>query len=95
MRREGIVTIEARPDAAKRWAEAIQVMNKSTLFALAKSWYMGDNIPNKKREQLNYLGGVGQYETECRQALASWDGFVVTKETSGLGSDDSHHSNKL
>ncbi|OAL44219.1 FAD/NAD(P)-binding domain-containing protein [Pyrenochaeta sp. DS3sAY3a] len=74
MREEGIKTIEAQSDAAEKWSEAIQEMNRKTLF-----WYMGDNIPGKKREQLNYLAGVGQYEKECREALANWDGFSLTK----------------
>lgn len=79
MRKEGISTIEARADAAEKWSEAIQIMNEKTLFPLANSWYMGDNIPGKKREQLNYLAGLGQYEKECRKALANWDGFSITK----------------
>lgn len=79
MRREGISTIEAQMDAAEKWNEAIQTMNGQTLFPLAKSWYMGDNIPGKQREQLIYIAGLEQYELECREALAKWDGFVVTR----------------
>jgi hypothetical protein len=30
---------------------------------------MGANIPGKKREQLNYLGGIAQYDKECRAVL--------------------------
>ncbi|OAG44846.1 hypothetical protein AYO21_00808 [Fonsecaea monophora] len=77
MRREHVRTIEVTPDAAQKWGDAIQEMNEKTLFPLADSWYMGANIPGKKREQLNYLGGVAQYEAECRKALENWDGFVL------------------
>lgn len=45
---------------------------------LTDSWYMGANIPGKKREQLNYLNGIEQYVRECREALATLRGFVVT-----------------
>jgi hypothetical protein len=38
---------------------------------------MGANIPGKKREQLNYLGGIEKYENECRTALATLEGFRI------------------
>lgn len=44
---------------------------------LTDSWYMGANVPGKKREQLNYLGGIEQYEGECREALTTLKGFNV------------------
>lgn len=81
MRKEGIDTIEAQPDAAEKWAADIQEMNEKTLFPVTNSWYMGANIPGKKREQLNYLGGVEMYERTCKEHLAKWDGFdVIRKE---------------
>ena len=58
MRDENLETIEARPEAAEKWAADIQEMNDKTLFPLTNSWYMGANIPGKKREQLNYLAGL-------------------------------------
>lgn len=41
---------------------------------------MGANIPGKPREQLNYLGGVEEYELECRKALENLEGFTVVHE---------------
>lgn len=38
---------------------------------------MGANIPGKKREQLNYLGGIENYDIECRKALEDLEGFDV------------------
>jgi hypothetical protein len=38
------------------------------------------NIPGKKREQLNYLGGVNNYEMECRQAVESLEGLTVVRQ---------------
>lgn len=78
MKKEGIETIEAQPDAAEKWAGAIQEMNGKTLFPLTNSWYMGANIPGKKREQLNYLAGVNTYENECKEAQKNWGGFEKT-----------------
>jgi hypothetical protein len=50
MRAEGIERIEAQPDAAKTWGEAIPEINNRTLFPRANSWYMGDNVLGEKRE---------------------------------------------
>jgi hypothetical protein len=77
MRREGIATIEAKHSAEKKWKQDIQDMNDKTLFPLTDSWYMGSNIPGKKKEQLNYIAGIPSYEKDCRAALEKWDGFDV------------------
>ncbi|KAJ0416303.1 hypothetical protein BJY00DRAFT_316952 [Aspergillus carlsbadensis] len=77
LEREGIKSIEAQHDYEVRWKDAIQEANDKTLMPLTDSWYMGANIPGKKREQLNYLGGIEQYEKECRAALKTLEGFSV------------------
>lgn len=77
LRSEGIQSIEARRDAEVKWKQAIQDDNNKTLLPLTDSWYMGSNIPGKPREQLNYLGGIAQYEAECRKALATLEGFDI------------------
>ncbi|EFX06686.1 cyclopentanone monooxygenase [Grosmannia clavigera kw1407] len=74
---EGIKSIEAQRPAEEKWKQAIQDANDKTLLPLTDSWYMGANIPGKKREQLNYLGGIANYEKECREAIAGLDGFTV------------------
>lgn len=77
LKSEGIKSIEAQRPAEEKWKQAIQDANDKTLLPLTDSWYMGANIPGKKREQLNYLGGIANYEKECREALAGLDGFTV------------------
>lgn len=77
LRSENIVSIEAQRPAEEKWKQAIQDANDKTLLPLTDSWYMGANVPGKKREQLNYLGGIQQYEVECRAALANLEGFTV------------------
>jgi hypothetical protein len=74
---EGIKSIEAKRQAEEQWKQAIQEANDQTLLPLTDSWYMGANIPGKKREQLNYLGGIAKYEEECRQAIETLQGFNV------------------
>jgi hypothetical protein len=77
LRAEGIRSIESQRHAEIRWKQAIQEANDRTLLPLTDSWYMGANIPGKKKEQLNYLGGIEKYENECRTALATLEGFRV------------------
>jgi hypothetical protein len=78
---EGIKSIEPQRDAEERWKQGIQDDNNKTLLGLTDSWYMVANIPGKKREQLNYLGGIEQYERECRAALKTLEGFTVVHDT--------------
>ncbi|KAH7009642.1 cyclopentanone monooxygenase [Ilyonectria destructans] len=74
---QGIKSIEAQRTYEEQWKQAIQEDNDKTLMPLTDSWYMGANIPGKKREQLVYLGGIEKYEDECRRALATLEGFTV------------------
>ncbi|KAK7897470.1 hypothetical protein LTR67_005359 [Exophiala xenobiotica] len=77
LKKEGIKSIEPQRSAEEKWKQAIQDANDQTLLPLTDSWYMGANIPGKKREQLNYLGGIANYELECRKALETLEGFTV------------------
>lgn len=77
LEREGKQFINPKPEAEEAWSKEIQTVNAKSLFPLAKSWYMGANIPGKKTEQLNYLKGLPVYEQECRKALENFAGFVV------------------
>ncbi|KAJ0415939.1 hypothetical protein BJY00DRAFT_304560 [Aspergillus carlsbadensis] len=80
LQKQGIKSIEAQRSYEERWKNAIQEANNKTLMPLTDSWYMGANIPGKSREQLNYLGGIAQYERECREALTTLTGFNVVYE---------------
>ena len=77
MQAENIKSIEPQHSAEEHWKQAIQDANNKTLLPLTDSWYMGANIPGKPREQLNYLGGIKNYESECRTALRDLNGFNV------------------
>ncbi|EXJ84874.1 hypothetical protein A1O3_05549 [Capronia epimyces CBS 606.96] len=81
LQKDGIKSIEAQRPAEEKWKQAIQDANDKTLLPLTDSWYMGANIPGKKREQLNYLGGIETYIQECRKALETLDGFTVVYDS--------------
>lgn len=45
---------------------------------LTKSWYMGDNVPGKFREQLNFAGGFPLYKELTQASLdKGFEGFVT------------------
>ena len=76
---QGVEAIEPDTAAEKGWTEDIQAVAQMTLMPLANSWYMGANIPGKKREMLNYLKGLEEYERSCRGTLETWEGFKTVK----------------
>lgn len=79
LREEKIQSIEAKHEQEVKWKEVLQAINNATVFPLSKAttWYMGTNIPCKKAEQLNYLGGIVNYENACREALKDWGAWEV------------------
>ena len=79
LREQGVDVIEPDAAAEKGWTEEIQAVAQMTLMPLANSWYMGANIPGKKREMLNYLKGLEEYERSCRGTLNNWEGFKTVK----------------
>ncbi|KAF7512594.1 hypothetical protein GJ744_000855 [Endocarpon pusillum] len=75
--REGIKSIVPTREAEEEWKRKVKDLNDKTLFPKAKSWYMGDNVPGKVREQLNFVGGLPLYREECERTLEGWKGFTV------------------
>ncbi|QVM09278.1 hypothetical protein D8B26_003941 [Coccidioides posadasii str. Silveira] len=77
VREEGLKYIEPKAEAEAEWKNKINTISNKSVLPLADSWYMGANIPGKKREQLNWAGGLPAYQAECMPALKSWESFVV------------------
>ncbi|KAL0940462.1 cyclopentanone -monooxygenase [Colletotrichum truncatum] len=79
LRKEKVKSIEPRLSAQKQWKELVLALNDATLFSKSEtSWYVGANIPGKKREPLNYLGGIPSYVKACREGTKDWANFEVT-----------------
>ena len=64
LRDNGYVSIESTSEADEAWAAHTHELAAATLFPKADSWYMGANIPGKKREILNYPGGATPLSAE-------------------------------
>lgn len=79
-------SIEPRRSVEEQWKNVIQEMNDKTLLPLCDSlWYMGARILRKKREKLNYIGGMDNYEVFCRDGLKDWRPFDVARADGSKG----------
>ena len=77
---QGHRAIEARPEAEDQWVAHVNEVGHMTLYPLAKSWYMGANIPGKPRIFMPYIGGVGVYRQKCDDIAAKgYEGFSLSR----------------
>ncbi len=84
LRDTGTTRIEATPDAEEQWRSMVHGIADMTLFPRADSWYMGANIPGKRREMLNWPGGLQLYLSSCREvADAGYRGFALGPASDG------------
>jgi cyclohexanone monooxygenase len=78
LRDRQLTRIEADPAAEDAWNAHIEEAAAATLFVKANSWYMGTNIPGKRRQLLNYPGGLPLYLQKCAEsAAAGYAGFLT------------------
>lgn len=79
MRKNGTKCINATHVSEEAWADGVREIANKSLLPSAKSWYMGDNIPGKKRECLIYLGGVPTYYKTISDCAANgYEGFETS-----------------
>jgi len=79
LRARGLATIEATPEAEDAWGDHVARIADMTLFSKANSWYLGANVPGKKRVFMPYAGGVAQYRKRCDDVAANnYEGFTVS-----------------
>jgi cyclohexanone monooxygenase len=78
MRSEGLTRIDAKPDTGPRWTAHLADIASSTLFGKADSWYMGANIPGKRRQLLNYPNSDAYLDHLRHCAEHDYEGFVLS-----------------
>ncbi|MFP5579866.1 MAG: flavin-containing monooxygenase [Acidimicrobiia bacterium] len=70
--------IEATPEAEETWTDHVAEVSSFGLFNRADSWYLGANIPGKKRVFMPYVGGLANYRARCEEVAAhDYEGFVA------------------
>lgn len=75
---KGLTRVEATVEAEEAWVDHVRDVASLTLFPKANSWYLGANIPGKKRVFMPYVGGVLPYRERCDEiARNSYEGFAL------------------
>ena len=82
MSAQGLESVEPTQAAAEEWREMVLAISSYTLFPKVDSWYMGANIPGKRREMLIYVGGIDRWWQSCLETLDTWKGLKTTAVTS-------------
>lgn len=79
MQKRGLTRIEATQSAEDVWTEHAASLTEGMLFTKTKSWFMGTNIPGKKRGFLFYAGGAPAFRDKIAEVAAKgYQGFQLT-----------------
>lgn len=70
--------IEATKAAEDAWVEHVNDVAGGTLVNSCSSWYLGANVPGKKRIFMPYIGGFPLYVEKCNEIAArDYEGFEL------------------
>jgi cation diffusion facilitator CzcD-associated flavoprotein CzcO len=79
LRERNLTRIEATIPAEEAWRAQVLAVADTTLFPRADSWYLGANIPGKRREMLIFAGGLPAYIAKCNEnAERGYEGFAIS-----------------
>ncbi|KAH0845740.1 Cyclopentanone 1,2-monooxygenase [Fonsecaea pedrosoi] len=79
-REEGITRIEATREAEDEWSKKANELWYKTLYPKANGWYNGANIPGKRVEPMNWIGGMVPYVAALHNSLENgYQGWRVSK----------------
>jgi len=78
VREKNFQRIVPTPEAEEAWVEHANELGSHTLLSDAKSWFMGSNIPGKKRAILLYANTAPAYRQKCAEVAAKgYEGFAL------------------
>lgn len=79
METNGKTEIDADISAENRWMDHVAEVADATLRYSCNSWYLGANVPGKKRIFVPYAGGLPKYIEKCNEETdAGYPGFNIT-----------------
>ena len=71
--------IEATISAENDWMNHVEDVASNTLRYSCNSWYVGANVPGKKRVFMPYIGGQDIYRNKCKEiSNNNYQGFVIS-----------------
>jgi cation diffusion facilitator CzcD-associated flavoprotein CzcO len=73
-------SIEASPEAQDAWTDHAASLVTGLVRAsdACNSWYVGANVPGKRRIHMPYIGGLPAYRQKCEEVVsAGYEGFVL------------------
>jgi cation diffusion facilitator CzcD-associated flavoprotein CzcO len=78
MQKKHLTRIAATPQAEAAWIEHSNELLVGSLLTQANSWFIGANIPGKKRAFLIYANTAPAYREKCAEVAAKgYEGFVL------------------
>jgi cyclohexanone monooxygenase len=78
VREKNLTRIVPTPEAEEAWVEHANELGTHTLLSDANSWFMGSNIPGKKRAILLYANTAPAYRQKCAEVAAKgYEGFLL------------------
>ena len=79
MENSGKNEIEAHPESEDDWMDHVEEVASETLRYSCNSWYVGANIPGKRRIFMPYSGGFDRYTDKCKEVAArGYEGFQLS-----------------
>lgn len=88
MDENGLVEVEATPEAEKAWVEHVNERARETLYMTANSFYNGGEIAGKPRVFMPYSGGVRAYRRLMEEsAAAGYSGFALRGTPAGASGE--------
>lgn len=76
LRADGITWVDSEPEKGREWSDHLAMVADSTLFGRADSWYMGANVPGKRRQLLNYPNSDAYLDHLRACAANGYEGFI-------------------
>ena len=78
VRKQKLHSIDATPEAEEAWVQHSAELASHSFLSDANSWFMGSNIPGKKRVLLLYSNSAPAYRAKCDEvANNGYEGFIL------------------
>ena len=79
MSENGFSKIETEKIAEEEWTQHVYEVAEPSLLMKTDSWFVGANIPGKKRNFLMYAGGSPTYGAKCEKIVENgYEGFKLS-----------------